>query len=80
LAFLNENLPRWNNAAMSGSYPFVITMEIICGKGGQVLGKVVDGWINYIAKVANVPNSKCASWVGELGKGSTYPHRGAQES
>lgn len=42
---LNSNLQVWIDKAMEGLYPFVIQVEIICGKGYQILSEVVEKWI-----------------------------------
>lgn len=55
---LNESLPQWNDIAMSGSYPFIIPVEIICGCGSQILSEVVEQWIKCTEQVANAPKSR----------------------
>ena len=58
LAILNENLSSWIAKAMGGAYPFVIQVEIVCGKGNQVLSEVVERWIKCQKQVANAPQSR----------------------
>ena len=58
LKSLDENLPIWYERAMSGSYPFVIPVEIICGAGRQVLSEVVEQWIKCNDQVANAPTNR----------------------
>ena len=58
LAVLNENLSIWIAKAMDGAYPFVIQVEIVCGKGNQVLSEVVERWIQCQKQVANAPQSR----------------------
>ena len=56
---LDANLPRWLNSAMTGSYPFVIHVKIICGGGNQILAEVVENWIRSNKPfVAHAPKSK----------------------
>jgi len=55
---LNDSLPQWNGIAMSGSYPFVVPVEIICGCGSQILSEVVEQWIKCNDQVANAPKSR----------------------
>ena len=52
---LDESLISWVDAAMRGSYPFVIPAKIVCGCGNQVLSEVVEKWIHVNAQVANSP-------------------------
>eukprot|EP00579_Thalassiosira_antarctica_P013237 CAMPEP_0201940372 /NCGR_PEP_ID=MMETSP0903-20130614/45114_1 /ASSEMBLY_ACC=CAM_ASM_000552 /TAXON_ID=420261 /ORGANISM="Thalassiosira antarctica, Strain CCMP982" /LENGTH=465 /DNA_ID=CAMNT_0048482171 /DNA_START=179 /DNA_END=1579 /DNA_ORIENTATION=- len=54
---LNEKLPQWNDSAMSGSYPFVMPIEIICGCGNQILSEAVEQWIKINEKVSNAPKN-----------------------
>ena len=37
---LNDSLPAWIETANSGVYPFVIQVQIVCGKGSQTLSEV----------------------------------------
>jgi len=55
LAKLDESLVIWVDAAMRGSYPFVMPVKIICGCGGQVLSETVEQWIRAHDQVANSP-------------------------
>ena len=55
---LDESLPIWYERAMSGSYPFVIQVEITCGAGRQVLSEVVEQWIKCNDQVANAPMNR----------------------
>jgi hypothetical protein len=50
---LNESLKVWVETAMKGSYPFVITAEIVCGCGSQVLSETVQTWIKSTSQVRN---------------------------
>ena len=54
---LDEHLPKWNDSAMSGFYPFVIPVEIICGCGNQILSEVVEQWIRSKENVSNAPKN-----------------------
>jgi len=58
LAKLDENLHRWVDTAMQGSYPFVIQVKIICGCGSQSLRKVVEDWIKSKSNVSNAPQKR----------------------
>jgi DNA-nicking Smr family endonuclease len=58
LGALNINLQNWNDTAMKSNHPYVIQVEIICGKGGQVLSEVVEKWVKSQNNVANAPKSK----------------------
>eukprot|EP00956_Cyclotella_meneghiniana_P037428 scaffold138737_cov38-Cyclotella_meneghiniana.AAC.2 len=55
---LNAGLEKWNNRAMTGSYPFIHTVSIICGAGGQVLSEVVEKWVKEKPNVCNAPKMK----------------------
>lgn len=57
LAKLDSSLPEWTEAAMKGSYPFVIPVKIICGGGNQVLSEVVENWVRMNANVSNAPKN-----------------------
>ena len=52
---LDENLPNWIDIAMRGSYPFVIHVKIVCGKGSQMLSEAVAKWIRKKKEVSNAP-------------------------
>ena len=56
---LDDSLPIWQERAMSGSYPFVVPVEIVCGGGSQVLSEVVEQWIRNNDQVANAPQTRC---------------------
>lgn len=55
LSKLDEHLPQWIDIAMRGSYPFVIPVKIICGKGSQTLSEAVAEWIRRKKEVSNAP-------------------------
>ena len=55
MKLLDESLPTWHNAALAGSYPFVVPVEIICGGGSQILSEVVEDWIKCNECVCNMP-------------------------
>ena len=57
-AKLDESLPKWVETAMYGSYPFVISVNIVCGGGIQVLSELVENWIRQTEKVANAPKKR----------------------
>ena len=57
LAKLNENLSKWVDVAMQGSYPFVIPVALVCGGGNQVLSEAVGKWIKSKDQVANAPKN-----------------------
>eukprot|EP00584_Thalassiosira_punctigera_P007328 CAMPEP_0172539702 /NCGR_PEP_ID=MMETSP1067-20121228/10851_1 /TAXON_ID=265564 ORGANISM="Thalassiosira punctigera, Strain Tpunct2005C2" /NCGR_SAMPLE_ID=MMETSP1067 /ASSEMBLY_ACC=CAM_ASM_000444 /LENGTH=510 /DNA_ID=CAMNT_0013325427 /DNA_START=288 /DNA_END=1817 /DNA_ORIENTATION=+ len=44
LVKLDESLEVWVDAAMQGSYPFVIPATIVCGCGSQILSETVEKW------------------------------------
>jgi len=52
---LDNSLPVWVNAAMRGSAPWVLGVDIICGGGSQILSEAVKGWIRANAHAANRP-------------------------
>ena len=52
---LDNNLPLWFDTAMRGSYPFVVPVKIICGKGSQTLSEAVAEWIRKKKEVSNAP-------------------------
>ena len=54
---LDQCLVKWNEAAMHGSYPWVIPVNIICGCGNQILSETVEQWIKQTRQVANAPKS-----------------------
>jgi hypothetical protein len=55
---LNQYLPSWIDTAMNGVHPYVIQVEIVCGKGSQVLSEVVEQWIKCQRQVAKAPKKK----------------------
>ena len=55
LSRLNSGLEDWNEQAMLGSYPFIHSVTIICGAGGQVLSELVEKWIKDKPNVSNAP-------------------------
>ena len=69
LQLLDKKLPQWHDLAMSGSYPFVIPVELICGCGNQILSEAVEGWIRGNEKVSNAPKKL---WVPL--RNSPYPY------
>ena len=52
---LDKGLKDWNELAMLGSYPFVHSVTVVCGGGGQVLREVVEKWISRNQNVCNAP-------------------------
>jgi len=54
---LDDSLPRWMDAAMRGSYPFVMPVRIVCGGGHQLLSETVEKWIRGHEQVANAIRS-----------------------
>lgn len=52
---LNKRVPEWMETAMNGEHPWVITVQIICGCGSQVLSEVVQEWIKSKRNVSNAP-------------------------
>ena len=60
---LDKNLPAWYNTAMSGSYPFVVPVEIVCGGGAQILSEVVELWIKRNDQVANAPQARISHFA-----------------
>ena len=50
---LDAHLPAWVDAAMRGSYPFVMPVTIVCGCGHQILAGTVEEWIRARPQVAN---------------------------
>jgi hypothetical protein len=57
---LNAGLDNWNKQAMTGSYPFIHSVSIICGAGSQILSEVVEKWIAEKPNVCNAPKAKIA--------------------
>lgn len=58
LAKLEERLPTWVDTAMKGQHPWVISINIICGGGNQILSEVVENWIRYNENVSNAPKKR----------------------
>ncbi|KAL7541671.1 hypothetical protein ACHAXR_011111, partial [Thalassiosira sp. AJA248-18] len=54
---LDESLTAWVDTAMRGEYPWVISVDIICGGGSQILSGAVKLWIRSSRKVANRPKN-----------------------
>jgi len=57
VSLLAASLPSWIDLAMSGSYPFVVPVRIVCGGGSQVLSEAVETWIRQNDCVANAPKA-----------------------
>ena len=55
LGKLRKGLREWYDEAMRGEYPFVVSVDIICGKGQQVLSELVAQFIRDHPQVANRP-------------------------
>ena len=55
MIMLSKGLDTWVQDAMKGEYPFVIPVDIICGKGNQSLSEVVAQFIRDSPHVANRP-------------------------
>lgn len=66
---LNESLPHWIDIAMSGLYPFVMPVNIICGCGNQILSEAVEKWIKRNDAVSNAPKNL---WVPQ--RNCPYPY------
>ena len=56
LCWLDESLELWVDAAMKGSYPFLVQVTIVCGCGNQILEEAVEGWIRATRNVGKAPN------------------------
>ena len=54
---LDEVLPSLVDEAVRGSYPFVISANIVCGGGNQELSETVAAWIKRTKCVANAPKN-----------------------
>jgi len=52
---LDKSLPVWVDAAMRGSAPWVLGVDIICGGGSQILSEAVRRWIRVNVHTANRP-------------------------
>lgn len=57
LSMLNSRLKEWSEKAMVGTYPFIHSVSIVCGAGGQVLSETVEKWIRRQPNVSNAPKS-----------------------
>lgn len=55
LNILTKRLYEWVDEAMSGEYPFVIPVDVICGGGNQVLSEIVAQFVCDNRQVANRP-------------------------
>ena len=55
---LETNLPVWVESAMTGEFPFLVPVDIICGGGNQVLSDAVAHWIRSNRHVANRPKAR----------------------
>jgi len=55
LSKLDNSLPLWVDAAMRGSDPWVLGVDIVCGGGSQTLSGAVKKWIRINRQVANRP-------------------------
>lgn len=54
-AMLQNGLKEWYNMAMKGEFPFVIPVNIICGRGNQILSEFVAQFIRETPQIANRP-------------------------
>ena len=52
-----KSLREWIDEAMKGEYPFVISVNIVCGGGSHVLSDLVARFIRDTPQVANRPKS-----------------------
>ena len=52
---LDNSLPVWVDAAMRGSAPWVLGVDIICGRANQILSEAVKRWIRVNVHAANRP-------------------------
>jgi len=52
---LDNILPLWVDTVMRGSKPWVMRVDIICGRGTQILADAVKRWIRVNRHVANSP-------------------------
>ena len=57
LSTLDQDLPKWTDIAMQGSYPFVQPVIIVCGGGNQILSESVEHWIKQNDRVSNAPKN-----------------------
>ena len=55
LKMLEQGLKEWVELAQKGEYPFIISVDIICGGGSEVLSELVAQFVRENAQVANRP-------------------------
>ena len=55
LAELDARLPAWVEAAMRGRRPWVVGVDVVCGKGSRILSDAVGKWIRANEQVAKRP-------------------------
>lgn len=57
LVKLDDSLKVWIGVAQRGNYPFVMSAEIVCGCGNQILSETVQEWIKTSRNVCNTPKN-----------------------
>ena len=57
LVKLDDSLKVWIDVAQRGNYPFVMSAEIVCGCGNQILSETVQEWIKTSRNVCNTPKN-----------------------
>jgi hypothetical protein len=57
LVKLDDSLKVWVDVAQRGNYPFVMSAEIVCGCGNQILSETVQEWIKTSRHVCNTPKN-----------------------
>ena len=57
LVKLDDSLNVWIDIAQRGNYPFVMSAEIVCGCGNQILSETVQEWIKTSRNVCNTPKN-----------------------
>lgn len=57
LVKLDDSLNVWVDVAQRGNYPFVMSAEIVCGCGNQILSETVQEWIKTSRNVCNTPKN-----------------------
>ena len=57
LVKLDDSLKLWIDIAQRGNYPFVMSAEIVCGCGNQILSETVQEWIKTTRNVCNTPKN-----------------------
>lgn len=57
IGMLDSALPVWVDFALTGSYPWVVKVDVICGGGNQILSEAVEKWIKEQKNVAQRPKS-----------------------